>query len=443
MYARRLPGSFSRESFAQLASRVADLPGVCWLDGDAPHSDGRFSFLGCEPVQRIESRSGSSEPFAALAQLEDQPADLASPIEADAPGPGDVPRFIGYVAYDACFAGSASVLVRPPSRPVLSFARYDALIARSHRSGESYVVGDDEAACERLLLRLIRPVQQLSARVGAVAAAPREQHLEAIERALQHIAAGDIYQVNLARMWHATFAGVPLALWLRMREQGAVPLGFYYDDGERSVLVRTMERFLRWDRSQRSLSSRPIKGTIARAGDRDVHDAAALHGDAKERAEHAMIVDLMRNDLGRVAEVGSVQVPEVMVVEPYARLAHLVSTVTCCTRPDVTLRQVLDATFPPGSVTGTPKLRAMRVIESLEAVARDVYTGAVGYVDRQGGLSLAVAIRCAIVERDTVRYYAGGGIVEASEPERELAETELKARVFLDAVAALGVVFPR
>jgi anthranilate/para-aminobenzoate synthase component I len=326
---------------------------------------------------------------------------------------------------------------------VLSFARYDALIARSHRSGESYVVGDDESACDRLLLRLTRPAQRLSARVGAVAAAPPEQHREAIERALQHIAAGDIYQVNLARMWQATFAGAPLALWLAMREQGPVPLGFYYDDGERSVLGRTMERFLRWDRSQRSLSSRPIKGTIARAGDRDAHDAAALRGDAKERAEHAMIVDLMRNDLGRVAEVGSVQVPEVMVVEPYAGLAHLVSTVTCRTRPHVTLRQVLDATFPPGSVTGTPKLRAMRVIESLEAVARDVYTGAVGYVDRQGGLSLAVAIRCATVERDTVRYYAGGGIVEASEPERELAETELKARVFLEAAAALGVEFPQ
>lgn len=442
MYARRLSGSFSRESFAQLASRVADLPGVCWLDGEAPHPDGRFSFLGCEPVQRIESRAATPEPFDVLSQLENEPADLASPTDPNAPGPDEVPRFIGYVAYDACFAGSASRLARPAERPVLSFARYDALIAHNHRSGDRYVVGDDEQACERLLLRLRRPPQELRARVGAVTATSREQHGAAIARALQHIAAGDIYQVNLARMWHADFEGAPLALWLAMREQGAVPLGFYYDDGARSMLGRTMERFVRWERSQRRLSTRPIKGTIARTGDCDAQDAAALRGDAKERAEHAMIVDLMRNDLGRVAEVGSVQVPEVMVVEPYAKLAHLVSTVTCTTRPDVTLRQVLNATFPPGSVTGTPKLRAMRVIESLEAVARDVYTGAVGYVDRQGGLSLAVAIRCAIVERGSVRYYAGGGIVEASQPDRELAETELKAQVFLRAVAALRGEFP-
>jgi anthranilate/para-aminobenzoate synthase component I len=146
----------------------------------------------------------------------------------------------------------------------------------------------------------------------------------------------------------------------------------------------------------------------------------------------------MRNDLGRVAEVGSVHVPEVMLVEPYAKLSHLVSTVACRTRPGVSTRQVLMATFPPGSVTGTPKLRAIEIIEQLEAVPRDAYTGAVGFLDREGGLSLAVAIRAAIVEHGLVRYFAGGGIVEASQIERELAETELKARVFLDAVLALA-----
>jgi len=178
------------------------------------------------------------------------------------------------------------------------------------------------------------------------------------------------------------------------------------------------------------LLARPIKGTLARAGhDDDAARAQQLASDPKERAEHAMIVDLMRNDLSRVAELGSVRLDGVFEVEPFARLLHLVSTVTCATRPEVGLRDVLEATFPPGSVTGAPKRAAVALIEALEAVPRDVYTGVIGFVDRQGGMSLAVAIRTAIVEGGQVRYFAGGGIVEASRPERELLETELKARV--------------
>ena len=147
-----------------------------------------------------------------------------------------------------------------------------------------------------------------------------------------------------------------------------------------------------------------------------------------------MIVDLMRNDLGRVAKVGSVRVERLLEVEPYARLSHLVSTVTCGTREGTTLGEVLEATFPPGSVTGAPKARAMELIEELEPVPRGVYCGALGFVDRAGGASLAVAIRTAVARAGSVVYHAGGGLVVASDPARELAETELKARAFLDAV---------
>jgi para-aminobenzoate synthetase component 1 len=150
-----------------------------------------------------------------------------------------------------------------------------------------------------------------------------------------------------------------------------------------------------------------------------------------------MIVDLMRNDLGRVAEIGSVEVDAPLVVEPFTGLYHLVSTVQCVTREDVTLGDVLEATFPPGSVTGAPKIRALEIIEELEPHPRGVYCGALGFVDRAGGLSLAVAIRTATVRRGEVHYWAGGGIVEASDPDREVAETDLKAKVFLDAVQSV------
>jgi para-aminobenzoate synthetase component 1 len=217
-----------------------------------------------------------------------------------------------------------------------------------------------------------------------------------------------------------------------------VPFGGYFADGAHAVLACSMERFLRWDAASGDLVTRPIKGTTQRVGGDDAREQGALRDDPKERAEHTMIIDLMRNDLGRVAQVGTVQVRDRMGVEPYAGLHHLVSTVRCRTAAGTTRRDILDATFPPGSVTGTPKVRAMEIIDALEPCARDVYTGAVGFVDRAGGLSLAVAIRTAVVARGEVRYWAGGGIVEASDPSRELAETEWKARAFLDAVRVLA-----
>ena len=197
-----------------------------------------------------------------------------------------------------------------------------------------------------------------------------------------------------------------------------------------------MERFIHWDATSRCLVTRPIKGTIRRE---PTDDGASerLRADPKERAEHSMIVDLMRNDLGRVAQVGTVKVEAPLVVEPFTGLYHLVSTVRCLTRPEVTLSDILEATFPPGSVTGAPKIRALEIIEGLEQHPRGVYCGAIGFIDHEGGLSLAVAIRTAAVRRGEVHYWAGGGIVEASDPDRELAETELKAKVFLDAVDSL------
>jgi anthranilate/para-aminobenzoate synthase component I len=197
-----------------------------------------------------------------------------------------------------------------------------------------------------------------------------------------------------------------------------------------------MERFVQWDAGSRRLVTRPIKGTIRREPTDDGASERLL-ADPKEQAEHSMIVDLMRNDLGRVAETGTVRVDAPLVVEPFTGLYHLVSTVSCKTRPEVTLEQILDATFPPGSVTGAPKIRALEIIEELEQHARGIYCGALGFIDREGGLSLAVAIRTATVRGEEVQYWAGGGIVEASDPDREVEETELKARVFLDAVSSL------
>ncbi len=416
------------------ARRLAARPGLAWLDGDGLSEQGRWSFVGSDPVEIRSAELGDPAAFDAVPDADsDAESDAGPPISA-------VPRWIGFVAYDAAFPGilrGQTLAHARPRRPVVYFARYAALFAFDHATGRAFVCGDDAGACAELRARLSPSPAPLEARCGAVEVDDPARHLAAIGRALAHIARGDIYQVNLARRFTAPFEGDPLSLFLAMREESPVPFGFFLRAEGMAILGRSMERFLRWEGRGGALESRPIKGTIARSADEVAAPAAQLRADEKERAEHAMIVDLVRNDLGRVAVVGSVVVDDLFHVEPYARLAHLVSTVRCRTRPDVGLREVLEATFPPGSVTGAPKIRAVELIEELEASPRGVYCGATGHVDRAGGASLAVAIRTATVAEGRVDYHAGGGLVEASVPERELAETELKARVFVDALGKM------
>ena len=380
---------------------------------------------------------------APLKVLSELPTTAASPSQGTQliGVPDRVPHWIGYIAYDATWCPSPKrqpAHERPADVEIIWLGRYDALLVHDHQTGLSTLVGDDEQACAHLEARLDRDVAQAPrASVGQVRVAPRVEHRRAIEAALEHIAAGDVYQVNLARAWRVPFEGSAMRLWERMREASPVPLGLYLDGGDHVALARTMERFLDWEGPGQRLVSRPIKGTIARQGDRDEMEATDLRKDEKERAEHSMIVDLVRNDLGRVAKIGSVVVEEALAVEPYRGLSHLVSTVACTTRPEVTLTDVLEATFPPGSVTGAPKQRAIDIIESLEGCPRGLYTGCVGFIDRRGGASFAVAIRTAVARRGEIEYLAGGGLVEASIPEKEIAETELKAEVFLKALRAL------
>lgn len=433
MHLEKLPDPPRPEDVA-LALR--DRPGLVWLDGQGSAEAARFSFVGSDPVEVHRAGWTDPAPLATLDRL-DVPE---LPSGADVALAARIPLWIGFLAYDATFRGLGRARpshARSTAIPIVSFGRYDALFAFDARAGEAFLVGDDADACARLLSRLESASRsELVAKVGPLASESPRDHVHAIERALDHIARGDIYQVNLARRFEAAYQGPPLALYRAMRAQSPVPYGFYREDEDHAVLGLTMELFLRWDRHRRELTTRPIKGTIARDETRDLPWAEeSLRSDPKEHAEHAMIVDLMRNDLGRVAVPGTVSVARAFDVEPYAGLFHMVSTVCARPRDDLALRSLLEATFPPGSVTGTPKERAIEIIEALEPGPRGVYTGALGYVDRLGGVALAVAIRTAVVAESAVRYFAGGGIVEASDPTRELEETEIKAQVFRAALA--------
>ena len=264
--------------------------------------------------------------------------------------------------------------------------------------------------------------------------------LQMVERAKAYIAAGDIYQVNLSQRFVAAWqrGADAWGVYRALREASPAPYGGYFNLGERQGLSSSPELFLRL--SGRSVTTRPIKGTRPRFPDleRDERSAYDLITSAKEIAELVMITDLERNDLGQVCEWGSVEVTELLKLERFAQVFHLVSTVGGTVREGIDQVEVLARCFPGGSITGAPKKRSMEVIEELEPVERGLYTGAMGYLGRNGECQLSIAIRTAVVEGEELRLQTGAGIVADSEAEAEYEETLHKAAGFFRAVEAAG-----
>ena len=267
--------------------------------------------------------------------------------------------------------------------------------------------------------------------------------LGGVQRILQYLAAGDIFQVNLSRAWRARFDQPldPAMLYARLRTANPAPFAGLFAAGDWAVASASPERLvsIRGD----VVETRPIAGTRPRfEGDDDAERIRELVGHPKERAEHVMLIDLERNDLGRVCEPGSVQVDELMSVESYAHVHHIVSNVRGRLRRDTTPGEVIRATFPGGTITGCPKVRCMQIIAELEGQARGAYTGAFGWLNRDGDLDLNILIRSAEIAPTAeggaeVVFRTGAGIVADSVPERELDETRAKARGMLKALGSL------
>lgn len=255
----------------------------------------------------------------------------------------------------------------------------------------------------------------------------RENYLAAVRRAQEYIAAGDIYQVCLAHPFAAPFTGDPWAYYEALRHYSPAPHAAFLDLGGTQVASASPECFLRL--SGRRIVTRPIKGTRPRRqdGQRDQRNAFDLLTSPKELAELVMITDLERNDLGRVCEYGSVTVPELLKLESFEQVHHLVSTVAGTLRPEVSHPAALRACFPGGSISGAPKKRALEIIAELEKSPRGLYTGAIGYFGYNGESQFSIAIRTALFAEGEARFSVGAGIVADSEPEREWQETLDKA----------------
>ncbi len=330
-------------------------------------------------------------------------------------------------------------LAAPPGLPVALATRVRGALIRDRRSDRTWAVA--EAGSEVGLDRMADDAAAAPAiadRGGPALAGPAGEeppgdYLAAVETAKAHIAAGDVYQANLSRRWHGRLAEgmTPSIIYRRLRRANPAPFAGLMRLGEQSVISSSPERLLRL--ADGVASTRPIAGTrprgVSRRDDREL--SAELLSHPKERAEHVMLIDLERNDLGRMCRPGTVRVDEMMTVETYRHVHHIVSNVTGELEDGVTPGRAIAAVFPGGTITGCPKVRCMQIIAALESGPRGAYTGSFGYLSRDGSLDLNILIRTVATDGAELTLRAGAGIVADSEPERELAETRAKAKGLL------------
>jgi para-aminobenzoate synthetase component I len=471
----------------EACGRLANLPYVVFLDSaktDAPL--GQHSFLTADPAVLVRSKGALTQQLTpaskAWMRVDTDPLtavrQLLAPFRS-APVPG-LPPFqggaAGYLGYD--WGAMLERVPRPKyddlAIPDVLLGIYDWVIAWDHAANRAWLVSTgvpetgpprtERAARrmafvkERLAGRRLggRAVSERRVRIptayqpnrltapsypvtdaqhsGLRSNFTREGYLQSVARVIEYIFAGDIFQANLSQRLEAPLVGTPLELYRRLRSRNPAPFSAYLDFGELVVASSSPERFLRVEDGH--VEARPIKGTRPR-GVGPEHDAAlalALAESDKDRAENVMIVDLLRNDLSRVCEPGSVRVPELFALEHYATVHHLVSTVVGDLVPTRDAADLLRGAFPGGSITGAPKVRAMQIIAELEPTRRGVYCGAIGYWSVTGGFDTSIVIRTYLVLGDVVYFQAGGGIVADSEPEQEYRETLDKARGLIAAL---------
>jgi len=427
---------------ADYFARVRHAPGAVLLDSGRPTATrGRFDVLSAWPLEQLLPAPGETG-GAFLNRCRDSLARLGNarlPADCDLPFAGGL---LGYLGYD--FGGRLEPLpasaVDDLHLPDARLGVYAWAVITDHHLGTTQLMCHPsvQGAEQQRLLELFRqPLEADSATFRLTspfkADLDAEQYRAAFSRIQAYIQAGDCYQVNFAQRFQAGFAGDPWVAYCALRVACPTPFSGYMalPEGD-AILSLSPERFVRV--SQGQVETRPIKGTRPRGRD-DAEDAALaaqLLASPKDRAENLMIVDLLRNDLGRSCRIGSVKVPELFSLESYPNVHHLVSSVTGKLADDHDALNLIAGSFPGGSITGAPKIRAMQIIDELEPTRRALYCGSLLYLDVRGEMDSSIAIRSLLVKDGTVTCWGGGGIVADSECEAEYQETFTKVRVLLN-----------
>ncbi|PKH26900.1 aminodeoxychorismate synthase component I [Enterobacterales bacterium CwR94] len=428
---------YQTDAITRLFAPFAQLPWAMLLhSGNAEHQDNRFDIIVADPCVTLTTRGDNTEtvrngkvthstrdPLVLLQQALDDLA-LTAESREDLPFQGGA---LGLWGYDLGrrFEALPQVASADVKTPDMAVGLYDWAIIADHALQKLTLIchGDIDARLAWLAAQqspLRRPFQLTGQWQSNMDRATYGEKFHCVQEWLH---SGDCYQVNLAQRFCAPYEGDEWLAYLRLSQQNRAPFSAWIRLPDSHLLSLSPERFLSLD--QGSITTRPIKGTLPRLADplADREQAERLANSPKDRAENLMIVDLMRNDIGRVAQPGSVRVPQLFAVEAFPAVHHLVSTITASLKPGLQASDLLRACFPGGSITGAPKVRAMQIIEALEPHRRNAWCGSIGYISLCGRMDTSITIRTLIAEKGHLFCAAGGGIVADSQVDAEYQET--------------------
>ena len=404
---------------------------------------GRYSILAADPLTTITPYADEpgEQTIARLRQVLGELGPASWPDALQLPfGAGA----LGYVSYD--FGRALEPLPMQAQAdiqlPALQLGIYRWSLVSDNQRCQRWLVCHPSVEADyrsALLTRLAGPISEPGAfalQCSFAAEQSQAEYLHAFERIQDYIQAGDCYQVNLAQRFSAPCQGDPLSAYQQLRHACPTPFAAYVESADNALLCLSPERFLKVEGGQ--VETRPIKGTRPRGATpaQDQVLADALRNSPKDRAENLMIVDLLRNDLGRVCSYGSVRVPELFSIESYPNVHHLVSSITGQLASDQDALSLLASAFPGGSITGAPKIRAMQIIEELEPVRRSLYCGSIGYIGCEGQMDLNITIRSLVHQNDHLYCWGGGGIVADSDGQEEYQESLTKVQVLLETLSS-------
>lgn len=411
-----------------------------------PNKLGRYSFISSNPFKVLKYKNNKENP---LNNLQDELKKYKAINNTHLPFVGGA---VGYLSYD--LGNYLEKLPRTAKDDTnvydLYFGFYNYVIVIDHLEGKTYIATPDlDIEKEKIILSLVEEKIKNAELRGIDNICYEEKDIEpiklksnftkeefknAVKKVQNYIKQGDIYQANLTQRFSGKTSLSSYELYRDLRRISPAPFGAYLNFKGYNILSNSPERFIKCINNK--IETRPIKGTRPRGRNKeeDLKLQEELRNSEKDRAELLMIVDLERNDIGRISKIGSVDVPELFVIEPYANVNHLVATVVGEIEDNKDCIDVIKATFPGGSITGAPKIRAMEIIDELEPTQRNVYTGSIGYIGFNGDMDLNIAIRTIVKEDDNVYFQVGGGMTWDSNPDDEYQETLDKAKSIMKAL---------
>ncbi|MGL5755089.1 MAG: aminodeoxychorismate synthase component I [Paraclostridium sp.] len=405
---------------------------------------GRYSFISSRPFDSIKLKNSIENPLDSLKKKLDK---YKVENNTDLPFVGGA---VGYLSYDI-----GNYLEKLPKTAVddtgvydLYFGFYNFVIIVDHLKNKTYIATPDLNMeqekniiidIENIIIsgensKIDKNIEEEQSKVKLISNFNKNDYIEAVNKVKKYIRQGDIYQANLTQRFSGITNLSSYSLYEKLRNVSKAPFAAFLNFENYQILSNSPERFIKC--IDKNIEARPIKGTRPRGKtiEEDIMLQEELKNSEKDKAELLMIVDLERNDLGKVSEVGTVKVPELFVIEPYANVSHLVSTVTGKLKDSLDCIDLIKATFPGGSITGAPKIRAMEIIDELEPTQRNVYTGSIGYIGFNGDLDFNIAIRTLIKKEEHIHFQVGGGITWDSNPQDEYQETLDKAKSIMKAI---------